>query len=145
MSKPITRDQINAINAKMHNGFRLDAKHYVMWGEKQAVKAIQIDDNTTLTATLTWRDSYESKTTVYRQTVNVPNGLHHIALHLNVWHHKDGGQVATSYGQGQWIAVGPDVKRRNFPAIQRLTARYDDAAILALYDSIRHKADIPHA
>lgn len=31
MSKSITRDQINAINAKMSNGFRLDLRHWVMW------------------------------------------------------------------------------------------------------------------
>ena len=145
MPKPITRDQINAINAKMSNGFRLDAKHYVMWGEKQAVKAIQIDDNTTLTATLTWRDSYESKTTVYRQTLNVPNGMHHIALHLDVWHHKDGEQVATSHGLGQWIDIGPDAPRCNFSAIQKLTANYDDAAILALYDAKQHAPGILYA
>ena len=66
MSKSITRDQINAINAKMSNGFRLDVRHYLLWNQKQAVKAIQLDDNTTLTATLAWRDSYESKITVYR-------------------------------------------------------------------------------
>lgn len=141
----ITDEQINTINAKMHNGFRLDELYYIFRGQKRAMKDIQLDERTTLTATLVWRDSYESKTTVYRHTINVPNGLHHIALHLAVWHHKDGGQVATSHGLGQWIAVGPDVKRRNFPAIQRLTARYDDAAILAQYDAIRHKADIPHA
>lgn len=145
MSKSITRDQINAINAKMSNGFRLDAKHYVMWAEKQAVKAIQIDDNTTLTATLAWRDSYESKTTVYRQTINVPNGLHHITLHLAVWHHKDGGQVATSHGLGQWIDVGPDAKRCNFSDIQKITANYDDATILALYDAKQHVPGILYA
>lgn len=145
MPKPITRDQTNAINAKMSNGFRLDVRHYLLWSQKQAVKAIQIDDNTTLTATLTWMDSYERKATTYGQTINVPNGLHHIALHLAVWHIQEGSSVATSRGPWQWIAVGPDVKRRNFPAIQRLTAKYDDAAILAQYDAIRHKADIPHA
>lgn len=48
MSKSITRDQINAINAKMSNGFRLDVRHYLLWNQKQAVKAIQLDDNTTL-------------------------------------------------------------------------------------------------
>ena len=145
MSKSITREQINAINAKMSNGFRLDVRHYLLWSQKQAVKAIQLNDNTTLAATLTWMDSYERKATTYGQTINVPNGLHHIALHLAVWHIQDGSSIATSRGPWQWIAVGPDVKRRNFPAIQRLTARYDDAAILAQYDAIRHKADIPHA
>ena len=145
MSKSITRDQINTINAKMSNGFRLDVRHYLLWGQKQAVKPIQIDDNTTLTATLTWMDSYERKTTAYGQTINVPNGMHHIALHLAVWHHKDGKQVATSHGLGQWIDVGPDAKRRSFADIQKLTANYDDAAILALYDAKQHAPGILYA
>ena len=145
MSKPITRDQINAIDAKMSNGFRLDVRHYLIWNQKQAVKDIQLDDNTTLAATLTWMDSYERKTTTYGQTINVRNGLHHIALHLAVWHNKGVGPVATSHGLGQWIDVGPDAKRCNFSDIQKITANYDDAAILALYDAIRHKADVPHA
>lgn len=145
MPKPITRDQTNAINAKMSNGFRLDVRHYLLWSQKQAVKAIQLDERTTLTATLTWQRSYEQKTTSYHDIINMQNGMYHIALHLAVWHIQEGSSVATSRGPWQWIAVGPDVKRRNFPAIQRLTAKYDDAAILAQYDAIRHKADIPHA
>lgn len=145
MPKSITRNQINTINAKMSNGFRLDVRHYLLWGQKQAVKPIQLDDNTTLTATLTWMDSYERKTTTYGQTINVPNGMHHIALNISVWHHKDGEQVATSHGLGQWIDVGADAPRCNFSAIQKLTANYDDAAILALYDAKQHEAGILYA
>lgn len=145
MPKSITRDQINTINAKMSNGFRLDLRHLACWGEKQAVKYIQLDDNTTLTATLAWQSSYEHRTTVYRQTITVPNGMHHIALNLSVWHHKDGEQVATSHGLGQWIDVGPDAPRCNFSAIQKLTANYDDAAILALYDAKQHAPGILYA
>lgn len=129
----ITDEQINAINAKMHNGFRLDELYYIFRGQKRAMKDIQLDERTTLTATLTWQCSYEQ------------DGMYHIALHLAVWHIQEGSSIATSLGPWQWIAVGPDVKRRNFPAIQRLTAKYDDAAILAQYDAIRHKADVPHA
>lgn len=145
MPKSITRNQINAINAKMSNGFRLDVRHYVLWNQKRAVKPIQLDESTTLTATLTWMDSYERKTTAYGQTINVPNGLHHIALNLSVWHHKDGEQVATSHGLGQWIDIGPDAPRCNFSALQKLTANYDDAAILALYDAKQHAPGILYA
>lgn len=145
MPKSITRDQINTINAKMANGFCLDVRHYLIWNQKQAVKAIQLDDNTTLTATLTWQDSYEQRTTIYRQTINVPNGMHHIALHLAVWHHKDGEQVATSHGLGQWFDVGADAPRCNFSAIQKLTANYDDAAVLELYDAKQHAPGILYA
>lgn len=141
----ITDEQINAINAKMHNGFHLDERYYIFRGQKRAMKDIQLDERTTLTATLTWQRSYEQKPTSYHDTINMQNGMYHIALHLAVWHIQEGSSIATSRGPWQWIAVGPDVKRRNFPAIQRLTAKYDDAAILAQYDAIRHKADVPHA
>ena len=135
----ITDEQINAINAKMHNGFRLDELYYIFRGQKRAMKDIQLDERTTLTATLTWQRSYEQETTSYHDTINMQNGMYHIALHLAVWHHKDGGQVATSHGLGQWIDVGPDAKRCNFSDIQKITANYDDAAILALYDA-KHEA-----
>lgn len=49
----ITDEQINAINAKMHNGFRLDELYYIFRGQKRAMKDIQLDERTTLTATLT--------------------------------------------------------------------------------------------
>lgn len=139
----ITNEQINTINAKMSNGFCLDERYYLAQGKKRAVKDIQLDERTTLTATLAWERSYEQKTTSYHKTVSVQNGMYHIALHLAVWRIQEGSSVATSRGPFQWIGVGPDVKRRNFPAIQRLTAKYDDAAILALYDAIQHKASIP--
>ena len=135
----ITNEQINAINAKMANGFYLDERYYFSQGKKRAVKDIQLDERTTLTATLAWERSYEQKTTSYHKTINVQNGMYHIAMHLAVWRIQEGSSVATSRGPFQWIDVGPDVKRRNFPAIQRITAKYDDAAILALYDA-KHEA-----
>lgn len=141
----ITNEQISTINAKMSNGFYLDERYYFSQGKKRAVKDIQLDERTTLTATLAWERSYEQKTTSYHKTISVQNGMYHIAMHLAVWRIQEGSSVATSRGPFRWIDVGPDVKRRNFPAIQRLTAKYDDAAVLALYDAIQHKADLPHA
>lgn len=134
----ITREQINTINAKMHNGFCLDLRTLATWGEKTAAKAIKIDDNTTLIATLEYRASYQQQMTAYRQTYNVPNGLHHIALHIAVWHTREGSSVATSHGLGQWIRVSEDMPRKVFARIQQLTAQYDDATIMALYDPAQH-------
>lgn len=57
MSKKITREQINTINAKMSNGFRLDLRHLMTWGEKQACKRIDLREGVYLVATLTYRAS----------------------------------------------------------------------------------------
>ena len=61
MSKFIAREQVNAINAKMSNGFQLDVCSLMLYGEKKAVKSIKLDDATTLVATLTFAASFDKK------------------------------------------------------------------------------------
>lgn len=139
MSKSITREQVNAINAKMTNGFHLDLYHLAVWGEKQAKKSIKLDDETTLVATLTFSASFDEKRNNCGQKFNVPNGKNHISLNLSVWHCKPGAEVATSHGLGQWISVSEDMPRRNFSAIQKLTAKYDDDTIMMLFDDKQHQ------
>lgn len=139
MSKTITIGQVRTINAKMSNGFHLDVRFLAIHGEKQAAKAIKLDDETTLVATLTFAASYDVKRTASGQQYNVPNGQYHIALHLAVWHCKPGADVATSHGLGQWISVSEDMPRRNFAAIQKLTANYDEDTIMMLFDEKQHQ------
>lgn len=139
MSKTITIGQVRTINAKMSNGFQLDVCSLMLYGEKQAAKSIKLDDETTLVTTLTYCRSYATEKTAYGQQYNVPNGQYHIALHLAVWHCKPGADVATSHGLGQWISVSEDMPRRNFAAIQKLTAQYDDDTIMMLFDDKQHQ------
>lgn len=139
MSKSITREQVNAINAKMSNGFCLDIRFLVIHGEKQAVKSIKLDDETTLVATLTFSASFDEQQNAWGQKFNVPNGKSRISLHLMVWHCKPGADVATSHGLGQWISVSEDMPRRTFSAIQKLTAQYDDDTIMMLFDNKQHQ------
>ena len=134
MSKFITREQANAINAKMSNGFQLDVYSLTFYGEKKAVKSIKLDDATTLVATLTFAASYDKKQNAWGQKFNVPNGKSHVALNLSIWHCNPGADVTTSHGLGWWINVSEDMPRRNFSAIQKLTANYDDDTIVALFN-----------
>lgn len=139
MPKTITIGQVRTINAKMSNGFHLDIRFLATHGEKQAAKAIKLDDETTLVATLTFSASVDEKQNAWGQKFTVPNGKSHISLHLMVWHCKPGADVATSYGLGQWISVSEDMPRRNFSAIQKLTANYDDDTIMMLFDDKQHQ------
>lgn len=139
MSKLIAREQINAINAKMSNGFRLDVRFLALYGEKQAVKSIKLDDKTTLVATLTFSVSFDEKRNAWGQKFNVPNGKSYISLHLAVWHCKPGAAVATSHGAGQWLRVSEDMPRRTFSTVQKLTAEYDDDTIMMLFDDKQHQ------
>lgn len=133
MSKSITREQVNAINAKMSNGFQLDVCSLTLYGEKKAVKSIKLDDATTLVATLTFAASYDKKRNTWGQKFNVPNGKSHVALNLSIWHCNPGADITTSRGLGWWMNVSEDMPRRNFSAIQKLTANYDDDTIMTLF------------
>ena len=134
MSKSITREQVNAINAKMSNGFQLDVCSLTLYGEKKAVKSIKLDDATTLVATLTFSASFDKKRNAWGQKFNVPNGKSHVALNLSIWHCNPGADITTSRGLGWWMNVSEDMPRRNFSAIQKLTASYDDNTIMALFN-----------
>lgn len=134
MSKLITREQVNAINAKMSNGFQLDVCSLTLYGEKKAMKSIKLDDATTLVATLTFSASFDKKRNAWGQKFNVPNGKSHVALNFSIWHRNLGADITTSRGLGWWINVSEDMPRRNFSAIQKLTASYDDNTIMALFN-----------
>lgn len=133
MSKSITRERVNAINAKMSNGFQLDVCSLTLYGEKKAVKSIKLDDAATLAATLTFSASFDKKRNAWGQKFNVPNGKSHVALNLSIWHCNPGADITTSRGLGWWINVSEDMPRRNFSAIQKLTANYDDDTIMTLF------------
>ena len=142
MSKFITREQVNAINAKMSNGFQLDVCSLMLYGEKKAVKSIKLDDATTLVATLTFAASFDKKRNAWGQKFNVPNGKSHIALNLSIWHCNPGADVTTSHGLGWWINISEDMPRRNFSSIQKLTANYDDDTIIMLFNDKQHDSEM---
>ena len=53
----VTREQVNKWNAKLQNGFRFDIQRYVVWGEKQIKKSIELADGRILTAEIHFRDA----------------------------------------------------------------------------------------
>ena len=142
MSKSITCEQVNAINAKMSNGFQLDVYSLTFYGEKKAVKSIKLDDATTLVATLTFSASYDKKRNAWGTKFNVPNGKSHVALNLSVWHCNPGADITTARGLGWWINVSEDMSRRNFSVIQKLTANYDDDTVMMLFNDKQRNGEI---
>lgn len=54
----ITRDQVNKINKECKNGFGLDLERLVVWGEKQLVKEIKLDNGNILRAILYFKDIF---------------------------------------------------------------------------------------
>ena len=142
MSKFITPEQVNTINAKMSNGFQLDVYSLTFYGEKKAVKSIKLDDATTLVATLTFSASYDKKRNAWGTKFNVPNGKSHVALNLSIWHCNPGADITTSRGLSWWMNVSEDMPRRNFSTIQKLTANYDDDTLMMLFNDKQRNGEI---
>lgn len=137
----ITRKQVEAANAKLHNGFRLDIQHYVIHGEKQAVLQIPVDgaadithSTEFITGALTWMPEREEKQNTCGQTFTVATGKQVPTLHIQHWRSRPGSNVATSQGLGQYVSVGKAQDRRNFSVLQKLSEKIDTAVILLCYD-----------
>lgn len=54
----VTRDQVNKINKECKNGFGLDIERLVIWGEKQLVKEIKLDNGNILRVILYFKDIF---------------------------------------------------------------------------------------
>lgn len=79
----ITREQIQKINNKCSNDWRLDIQYYLFHNEKTLIKQIKLDDEHYLEFTLHY------------------NYKNQIALRISKYHHKEGDYFATSSGLGK--------------------------------------------
>ena len=79
----ITKEQIQKINEKCSNGWRLDIEYYLFHNEKTLIKQIKID--------------YEHYLE-FRLNYNYKN---QISLHISKFYHKQGDYFASSEGLGK--------------------------------------------
>lgn len=79
----ITKEQIQRINEKCSNGWRLDIEYYLFHNEKTLIKQIKID--------------YEHYLE-FRLNYNYKN---QISLHISKFYHKQGDYFASSEGLGK--------------------------------------------
>lgn len=119
----LTREQAQKWNAQLHGGFRFDARHFVMWGEKIARRNIELDGGRILQATLEYHDVRDG----YRLT-----GEQQPHIHLQIWNpgHTEGVMVST--GLGASVEIGTKQNKRSWSELCRLSADFDDDKIMAL-------------
>ena len=117
----ITNEQLTKWNAKLSNGFTLDLQRFVVWGEKEAVRNIDLGDSRMLQASIGWREIHEG----YRFT-----GLVRPEMHLSVWTPTSSGMMSSS-GLGATVQVTDKTfSRKNWNEIAKITGEWNDERIL---------------
>lgn len=122
----ITRKQIIAANDKMGNGFSMDVERYVVWGEKQCVKRLELDERHVLGVEITYVTEYERLESGSRVPYYVPS----------VWLQyftKGDGAFMTSCGMGYKKPLGNRIEKRIFSVLQKLTHEMTDEKIMEVY------------
>lgn len=79
----ITREQIQKINEKCKNDWKLDVQYYLFHNERTLIKQIKLDDEHYLEFAL--RYNYKNQ----------------ISLHISKFYHKQGDYFASSSGLGK--------------------------------------------
>ncbi len=79
----ITKQQIENINKKCMNDWRLDVQYYLYHSQKTLIKQIRLNDENYLEFTL--RYNYKNQ----------------ISLHISKFHHRQGDYFASSEGLGK--------------------------------------------
>lgn len=111
----ITREQIQKINNKCMNDWKLDVEYYIYHKEKTLVKQIKIDDENYLEFAL--RYNYKNQ----------------ISLHISKFFHEQGKYYATSNGLGKSkILDNTKVKRKNINDLIEYTKQLNDSELLEI-------------
>ena len=122
----ITRAQVEKINGKMGNGWKLDLYYFLMRGEKTAVLEIPQDDGGYIQGKLYIDNVFDWRKDAY-------NGIQ-IKLNVSRWRKGNTDGVYTSNGLGYWIEINrPDLKKALFSEVQKITHTIRAADILDIY------------
>lgn len=111
----ITREQIQKINGKCKNNWRLDVQYYIFHSEKTLIKHIQLDE-----------EHYIEFKLLY-------NWKNQITLSFNKFHHKEGDYFATSNGLGKnRILDTTEFSRKNINNLIELTEKLTDDELMLI-------------
>ena len=111
----ITREQIQKINNKCSNDWRLDVEYYIFHNEKTLIKQIKLDDEHYLEFAL--RYNYKNQ----------------ITLHISKFYHKQGDYFASSNGLGKSkIIDNSQATRKNVNNLIELTNSFTDEELMKI-------------
>lgn len=111
----ITREQIQKINSKCSNDWRLDTEYYIFHNQKTLIKHIKLDNEHYLEFAL--RYNYKNQ----------------ITLHISKFFHKQGDYFASSNGLGKSkIIDNSQATRKNVNNLIELTNGFTDEELMKI-------------
>lgn len=121
----VTREHVNKWNAKLQNGFRFDIQRYVVWGEKQIKKSIELADGRILTAEIHYRDAREG----YKYIGN------EACISLAIWTRCENSDMMKSEGMGYHEVLGAVQPKKSYADLVKLSAVMDEPKILEMMNA----------
>jgi hypothetical protein len=116
----ITKAQIDSINNRCANGWKLDWQYYLNYSEKSFIKAIQIDNEHYLEFTI--RYNYKNQ----------------ISLHISKFYHKQGETFSSTDGLGKSkVLVETPVKRKNANNLIDYTKKLTDDQLMEINNNTK--------
>lgn len=113
MSK-ISKEQIQKINEKCKNNWKIDMQYLIFHNEKQLYKTLELDQEHYLQFEL----GYDSN--------------NQIILRISKYHHKQGDTFSTSNGLGKKKILSDTQNRKNINALIEYTSKFTDEKLLTI-------------
>lgn len=107
----ITREQIEVWNKKCGNGFKVNLRQAIWWGQKYLHKYIRLSPEYLLEVSIKWKTERDfwNKSWVYP------------VLRFNKWH-ENGDLLLSTFGKGYEVKLQEDgIGRKNFNYLLRLS------------------------
>ena len=117
----ITREQAQKWDAQARGGFRFDVRYYVIWGEKELRKTVELPGGRYVEFKIGYRAEYETKTNDYGCKWNVETGRHIPELSVRVWQPSGAAGVYSSSGFGKHIDIGQAQTKKNYKILCQLS------------------------
>ena len=127
----ITRDQYNKWNEQAQNGFEFDLRNFLIHGEKELRKEVQLSGGEYVEFRLLWTEEYTKYTNEYGVTRNIATGKQIPTLHHSLW--SPSGSVFASSGMGTWETIGAAQDKKNYAALCKLSAHIDTEQYMTAY------------
>lgn len=110
----IKKEEIQKINNKCSNDWRLDVEYFLFHSEKKLYKRINLDDETFLQFDLMY--NYKNEKT----------------LHISKYHHKKDDYFATSSGLGKFVKLSDSQSRKSINDLIKMTSEFTDERLLQI-------------
>lgn len=118
----LTKEQLTRWNSKLTNGFQLDVRRYVLWGEKIAARNIQMDGGKVLRATIYWCEVLNDR----RYTGQVQP-----KMHLSIWTPAGNGMMFSSGINTTIELTEKTFSKKVWNELAKFTSEWNDERILA--------------